>query len=315
LRPLGGGWIAELDDGSEISATDAFLATGKHDLRGWKRPSGWQNDLIAFKLHWRLTAAQVAVLGSCVELFLFPSGYAGLSLVENGIANLCLVVRRHHFAQLNNRWDLLLSALRTECLPLHHKLSGAEARSDRPLAIASIPYGFVQNRSDGPWRLGDQAAVIPSFTGDGISIALHSASLAAEYYLAGRVNSHFQSDLARGVLNQVRRATLLSQILVRPEGQAITMAAAQMVPGLVRGIAQWTRIASQRLVTTSLEPDGDMSCAIDPEVPRGGSECEAHELTRGAAGASPASTRAFSRAPAIASGLPGGTQSHRFSSE
>jgi menaquinone-9 beta-reductase len=43
------------------------------------------------------------------------------------------------------------------------------------LAIASIPYGYVQNRSIGLWCIGDQAAVIPSFSGDGIAIALHSA--------------------------------------------------------------------------------------------------------------------------------------------
>ena len=77
LRRLGEQWIAELDDGSKLAAGEAFLATGKHDLRGWKRPPGRQNDLIAFKLHWRLSAASLSALGPCVELFLFPGGYAG----------------------------------------------------------------------------------------------------------------------------------------------------------------------------------------------------------------------------------------------
>jgi menaquinone-9 beta-reductase len=267
LRSLDGRWIAELDDGSKISAIDVFLATGKHDLRGWKRPPGRQNDLIAFKLHWRVTATQVAALGSRVKLFLFPGGYAGLSLVENGVANLCLVVRRHHFAQFNNKWDLLLSALRSEFLPLHQTLAGADACSDRPLAIGSIPYGFVQNRGDGPWRLGDQAAVIPSFSGDGIAIALHSARLAAEYYLAGRTNSQFQSDLARHVSSQIRRATLFSQILVHPKSQAIAMAAAQLVPSLVRITALWTRIPSQHLLRKDqqVEPEAGTYRTIDHE--------------------------------------------------
>ena len=43
------------------------------------------------------------------------------------------------------------------------------------LAISPIPYGYLARRIAGLWRVGDQAAVIPSFTGDGISIALHSA--------------------------------------------------------------------------------------------------------------------------------------------
>ncbi|HEY2534292.1 MAG TPA: FAD-dependent oxidoreductase [Xanthobacteraceae bacterium] len=253
LRPLGGGWVAELDDGSRISATDVFLATGKHDLRGWKRPAGQQNDLIAFKLHWRVTAGQIAALESCVELFLFPGGYAGLSLIESGVANLCLVVRRHHFAKLNNRWDLLLSSLRAAFLPLHQTLADAEACSERPLAIASIPYGFVQRRSDGPWRLGDQAAVIPSFSGDGISIALHSARLASEYYLTGKTNCEFQSTLARDIAAQVRTATLLSRMLVHAKGQTIAMVVARSAPTLVGNIANRTRIPSRRLITTKQE--------------------------------------------------------------
>ena len=39
LQSHGRVWVAELKDGSKVSATDVFLATGKHDLRGWKRES------------------------------------------------------------------------------------------------------------------------------------------------------------------------------------------------------------------------------------------------------------------------------------
>jgi len=251
LHPLDGRWIAETDDGAKTAAQDAFLATGKHDLRGWKRPLGRQNDLIAFKLHFCLTAEQTARLNSSVELFLFPGGYAGLELVENGIANLCLVIRRAHFALLDNRWDRLLSALRDELLPLYERLAGAEARWERPLAIASIPYGHVQNRGDGPWRLGDQAAVIPSFCGDGIAIALHSARLAAHYYVTGKTAPQFQSHLARDISDQVRRATLLSRMLVHAEGQAIGMALARLAPTLIGYVADRTRIQNRLLVGTN----------------------------------------------------------------
>lgn len=248
LHRLDERWIVELDDGSKIAAGDAFLATGKYDLRGWKRPPGRQNDLIAFKLHWRIAAAQVSAVGPRVELFLFPGGYAGIELVENGILNLCLVIRSSHFTRLGSRWDLLLSMLRAKFLRLDHVLASAEACWNRPLAVSSIPYGFVQSRGDGPWRLGDQAAVIPSFSGDGIAIALHSARMAADYYLSGRSNSEFQSDLARDVTGQVRRATLLSRLLVQPTGQVVAMALAQMAPVLVRQIVRGTRIPSRRLL-------------------------------------------------------------------
>jgi flavin-dependent dehydrogenase len=248
LRAKEEGWIAELEDGDSVSAADVFLATGKHELRGWKRPSGWQNDLVAFKMHWRLNRHWVSALNSVVELFLFPGGYAGLSLIEEGIANLCLVIQRRRLAEFEGRWDLLLLALRAQLLPLHTTLSGGTACMDRPLAIASIPYGFVRRTGNGLWCLGDQAAVIPSFSGDGIAIALHSARLAAEHFLAGRTSAQFQSDLARDVVKQVRVATVLSRTLVHPVGQQIAVGTAWVIPGLLRRIARGTRIPDRRLI-------------------------------------------------------------------
>jgi flavin-dependent dehydrogenase len=237
-----GAWVAQLDGGETVAADEVFLATGKHDLRGWKRPSGTQNDLVAFKLHWRLAREETASLGAGVELVLFPGGYAGLEPVEGGLANLCLVVRQRQFAALGRRWDTLLASLRAASPHLHGRLAGALACASRPLAIASIPYGHVATGGRGPWLLGDQAAVIPSFSGDGIAIALHSARLAADVHLAGGTADEFQRRLARDVAGQVRRATWMSRLLVRPAGQVVAAAAARLLPDIVAGIARTTRI-------------------------------------------------------------------------
>jgi menaquinone-9 beta-reductase len=247
LQSIDGQWIARLEDGHTLSGANAFLATGKHDLKGWKRPQGVQGDLVAFKMHYRLRPAQIAALGSNVELYLYPGGYAGLELVEDGIANLCLVIRMRHLAMLNHSWESLISVLRSDFLPLQQRLAGSDPCWNRPLAISSIPYGYVKRLADGPWHLGDQAAVIPSFSGDGISIALHSARLAAEYYLAGKSTSQFQGRLARDIAEQVRRATLISRVLVHPGGQAIAIALARIFPDLLRVVARYTRIPSRRI--------------------------------------------------------------------
>ena len=58
----------------------------------------------------------------------------------------------------------------------------------RPASIARVPYGYFcadHAAADGLYRVGDQAAVIPSFTGEGVAIALRSARLAAAAVLAG----------------------------------------------------------------------------------------------------------------------------------
>jgi menaquinone-9 beta-reductase len=240
-------WIVELEDGHCLAANDVFLANGKHDIRGWKRPDKRESNFVAFKLHWRLTDEQTAVLRGNVELFLFPGGYAGLELVEDGVANLCLIIERTQFSALGQRWDAVLDLLRTDCPHLAQRLRGATPSWERPLAMTSIPYGHVETRTEGLWRLGDQAAVIPSFAGDGMAIALHSARLAARIFLKGGSPEEFQLRLARDVGSQVKRAALMSSLLVRPRGQWLAAAAARHFPRLLVVAARTTRIAPRHL--------------------------------------------------------------------
>lgn len=253
LTRMDDGHHARLADGRVVSARAAFLATGKHDLRGWRRPAGLQDDLLAFKLHLRLAPGQALALDRHVELALFTGGYAGLAPVEGGRANLCLLVRRRRFAALDHTWEGLLAAVRKESPHLDARLRGAEAGSARPLALSWIPYGYIRRRADGLFRLGDQAAVIPSFAGDGMSIALHSAALAAQAYLAGRGADSFQRQLARDVTPQVLLATGLSHGLVRRPTQVLLAALARMAPGLVAAIAARTRVSDAALARTRME--------------------------------------------------------------
>lgn len=244
-----GGWRVRLADGAQRQAASVFLATGKHDLRGWVRGAGRQNDLVGFKLHWELTQAQTAALRGWMELFLFSGGYGGLSLVENGIANLCLVVRRGELQRLG-RWDRLLDRLLDGNDLVRERLDGACAIWDRPLAISGIPYGYLVQREtarDGLWRLGDQAAVIPSFTGDGMSIALHSAALAVGAFLQGEPATGYEDRLARDLRGGMDLATWLSQLMVTAAGRRIAPAGLALVPGVLGAIARKTRIPAAAL--------------------------------------------------------------------
>ena len=242
LERDGAAWIVRTEGGETLAAPQVFLASGKHDVRGWKRPPGRQSDLIGFKQHLRLAPAMTRALDRGVELHLFAGGYAGLELVEDGRANLCLVVRKTVFAALGGRWEALRERLLQDCQHLRERLDGAEGETPRPLAIAAIPYGHVGERAGGLWRLGDQAAVIPSFAGEGMSIALHSAGLAARYVLAGRSAEACQQALAGHVRGQVARATWVSQVLVRPGAQAAIGLVLATAPGLAGLVARGTRL-------------------------------------------------------------------------
>jgi flavin-dependent dehydrogenase len=121
---------------------------------------------------------------------------------------------------------------------------------ERPLAASAIPYGYIHQPTDGPWRLDDQAAVIPSFSGDGISIALYSARLAANAYLAGNHTGQFQALLNRSIANRVRAAALLSRALVSPLTQPLLAISVRIYPDLLRQVAAWTRIPPTALTFT-----------------------------------------------------------------
>jgi flavin-dependent dehydrogenase len=248
-----GAWRARLSGGGEVQGQAAFLATGKHDLRGWSRPEGLQPDLIGFKMHMRLSASEAAELAGHVELTLFRGGYAGLEPVEGGRANLCLLVRRSRYAALGQQWDALMDAMRTDNALLARRLEGAEPCWERPLAIYSIPYGHVRRTGDGPWRLGDQAAVIPSFAGDGMSIALHSARLAATYFINGETAAAYQRRMARDVGTAVRAATLLSQLSVHAPGRALIGWGASRLPRIMASVAALTRVPSGALKRAGLD--------------------------------------------------------------
>lgn len=249
------GWLAKLSSGEWVAARAVFLASGKHDLHGWSRPRGRQSDLVGFKLHWRLDRAQTDALRDRTDLFLFSGGYGGMLLVENDAANLCLVIRRSTLRR-HGGWNALLAAIIAENRELGRRLSGAEALHARPLAISPIPYGYLGRASDALWRIGDQAAVIPSFTGDGISIALHSASLATQMLLRGGT-PHEYVDILQGQLGQsMRLATRLSQAMVTAPGRCAAPAVLSFVPGTMRFIAAATRVPRSAMDLVSKPQEG-----------------------------------------------------------
>jgi hypothetical protein len=148
--------------------------------------------------------------------------------------------------------------MRADNAMLAERLDGAQACWDRPLAIFSIPYGYVRRNGDGagadqPWRLGDQAAVIPSFAGDGMSIALHSACLAATHYMRGETAAAYQRRMARDVGTAVRAATLLSQLSVHGPGRVLIGWGASRLPKIMASVAALTRVPPGALRRAGLD--------------------------------------------------------------
>lgn len=246
---------ATTEDDLTVEGREAFLATGKHDLHGWGRSAkGTQAGLVAMKMYFALTPEQQAELCGNVELILFPGGYGGLQPVERGHANLCVLLTRKKLRSLAGKWERVLDHMQTHSTHLALRLCGAVPVLERPLALSSIPYGYcapVPQNLCSPWRVGDQAAVVPSFSGDGMAIAFHTAELAAELYLEGASAAAFHAEIRSRYGLRLGFATLISRLAIATP--AVSQAV-RMWPGVLSEIFKTTRVPGSAVFARDLPP-------------------------------------------------------------
>ena len=186
---------------------------------------------------------------------LYPGGYGGIQPVEDGIANLCCVVQQRYFARAGNRWENFLARMQQDCPHLAMRLAGAEPLLTKPIAITHIPYGYIRRTTDdGLYCVGDQAAVIPSFTGDGISIALHTARCAVAACLRAEPAPLFQTKLRSALLAQMRLAEFAADGLNNSLARAVLPFCLRVWPGVMRVTAKLTRVAQHAAVVPTQSP-------------------------------------------------------------
>lgn len=253
-RHANGHWQLTLRNGDLLDTPDVFLATGKHDLRGHARPKD-PHTWIAFKMYYRLRSAQTEALFGSSELMLYPGGYGGIQPVENGVANLCCVVQQKYLPRSGDRWQGLLNLMHQNCPHLAMRLDGAVPLLEKPIATTHIPYGYIRRTTEeGLYCIGDQAAVIPSFTGDGISLALHTARRAVTAYRSGKPAPLFQPELRSALLLQMRMAELAADGMNNKVARSILPFVLHRWPGVMRITAQLTRVAQRGVNTPELSP-------------------------------------------------------------
>ena len=243
VRALEGDCLRLADD-SEITPDALFLATGKHDLRGLARGAERGDDpTLGLRVRLGPSGALDHMVGGTIELHLFDRGYAGIARQEDGTVNLCMAVHRSRLSAAGSP-DQLLATLVIESPRLGerlaHRASGATID-----AVANVPYGWrAAGGTAGLFRLGDQAACIPSLAGEGMGIAIESGVRAAAEYLrhgpAGAVA--YQQQLARDLTMPFAIANRIRAAAEHPAWASALTAAVRLAPGLAGIAARLTRI-------------------------------------------------------------------------
>lgn len=231
-------------DSGDLTPDALFLATGKHDVRGFGRPKPSGDAPMGLRIRLAPHPALRKLLEHAIELHLFAGGYAGLLMQEDDSANLCMALRKSRFTEAGGDAATLLRQLGNDHPQLGERLAfltGAPATD----AIAAVPYGWRTDTTEsGLFRLGDQAAVIPSLAGEGMGIAIASGSAAADAFLEGgpAAAPQFQRDFAARTRRPVAVASMLWHQGERPAMAQLAVPLLNTFPALAGFAARMTRI-------------------------------------------------------------------------
>ncbi len=207
-------------DGVSPAAEGMVSAAGRP-----RRPGGW----VGLKAHY--TDLE---LGADLEMHLGSGGYVGLAKIEDGKVNVCGLFRQERVAR--RTMPLGETLLRCGLPALARRLQGANVDTGSACSVAGFRLGWQPTVG---FALGDAAAIIPPFTGNGMSMAFESARAATEVlvpYCEGRTEwaptlREWTKRQRLGFARRMRWARLLHGSLVVPG--AATLAAGIARRGLL----------------------------------------------------------------------------------
>jgi flavin-dependent dehydrogenase len=233
-EPAGEGWRLRLANGAVLDAANLVLATGKHELRGLRRPDGVAALGLKLPLSGEVPDAMIALL-ACA------GGYAGLQPRPGGGANLCAALdpRAPGVPEAAHSAAAFLANIAAGSAAAERLLRDLRPALARPMAVAGVRYGFL-HRGSGPFRIGDQLSVMPSFCGDGVAMALASGLGAAESIRAGHSATAHHAAWARRVGGAMRLAGAMARL--QQHAPWLLVAGITHVPRVATWAARRTRV-------------------------------------------------------------------------
>jgi flavin-dependent dehydrogenase len=188
-----------------------------------------------------------------VELHAFPGGYCGISQIDRGFHNVCLLIHQSAFKQARfssrDPVDGFVKSMQRENKYLQEWFSEAERIQESWISIAQIP--FVRKRLvvNDVLMAGDAAGLIVPLAGDGIAMALDGGIMAAKSiaaYLEGRFSDaelkhQYRKTWNRRFAGRLRLGLALQKVILRPRWLRYGLGFLNSVPALGRSLVIHTR--------------------------------------------------------------------------
>ncbi|MBB1282879.1 NAD(P)/FAD-dependent oxidoreductase [Flavisolibacter sp. BT320] len=168
----------------------AYGKRGNLDVK-WKRPFLQQqnkrlNNYVGVKYHVKADWPP-----NIIGLHNFENGYCGISKIEGEKYCLCYMTRAENLHRSGNSIDRMQKEILFKNQYLRKLFTGSEVMAEFPVTISQISFAQKSTVENGLLMLGDTAGMITPLCGNGMSIALHTAKIAAELgdaFLAGNLS-------------------------------------------------------------------------------------------------------------------------------
>jgi flavin-dependent dehydrogenase len=192
-------------------------------------------------------------LGQVIELHGFPGGYCGLSEIQGGMHNVCLLVRQPVFKQVTGGHrdpiPSFITWMRSQNLHLEGWFQRAERVPEGWLSIAQVPFVKKRPLFNDILMVGDAAGLIAPLAGDGIAMALGGGRLAGQLgsrYLSGQMSAQalchaYTAAWQHNFAARLRLGRWLQRLMLRPYLLATGLGMLNALPGLGTYFVRRTR--------------------------------------------------------------------------
>ncbi|MEJ2008848.1 MAG: FAD-dependent oxidoreductase [Acidobacteriota bacterium] len=252
-------WEIESASGSTRTAKSLIVACGRWwALDGLPSPARAGASVRAGRwLGAKAHFAGVAPRGN-VEMYFFRGGYCGLAPVEDGAYNVCCLVHRERVRECGGaEWlkDFAAWLGQLSCHPaLEARLRGAVQVTP---VVTTAPVHVARGRpvQQGALMIGDASGFLDPFTGEGISMALHSGRLAAraivtslsEGFSGEQAAEVYRENLARAVRRTYKIAGVARSLIHGPAWvQSLATAPLRLIGKRLVSATRWREGREER---------------------------------------------------------------------
>lgn len=177
-----------------------------------------------------------------IELHTFRGGYCGMSEIEDGTMNVCLLAQKSALHPAGDPVDIesFIGWMGSQNPYLGQWLRDSTRVSERWLSISEVPFVAKRPIVNEILMAGDAAGLIAPLAGDGIAVALHSGLIAGQLvteFLCGQISSdmllnEYASEWRKQFQSRLRLSWMLQPLMFTPSLSSTALNIIRTIPSL-----------------------------------------------------------------------------------